>query len=103
MNKPALHLDLHRNHSSVSTVPVFPGHLRRPALSTLHRSTSVQVAVIPHSIPALPLPPRTTRRTSCLTVPSTPPSSPPWMKPLPGTPPTPYPFPHHLTTRPSVP
>jgi hypothetical protein len=95
-------LDLQSHLESLSTVPVFPGRLRRLVLPPPQHSTSVQVAVIPRSTPALPLPPRTTRRTSCLTVPSTPPSSPPWTTPLPGTPLTPCPFPRHSPTQPSA-
>jgi hypothetical protein len=75
------HLDLQSYLENSSTVPVFPGRLRRPILPPPQHSTSVQVAVIPRSNPAPPPPACTTRPESCPMLPSTPPSSPPWTIP----------------------
>jgi hypothetical protein len=93
--------DIQSHLQSLSTVPVFPGRLRRPVLSCPQHTTSVQVAVIPRETPT-PLPPtRTTRPRSCPTDPSTPQSSPPSTTLLDGTRPMLCQSRHHLEAPPS--
>jgi hypothetical protein len=90
-----------KNSSTVLVFPCHPCHLGPPRpLNT----TSVQVAIVPHSAPTPPpSTPRTTLLESCPTHQPTCPSSPPW-KTLPhGTTPPPYQSLHHSLKPPYAP